>query len=61
MGSTLGALLGPKNSRLAYGILGGMAGALVGGIVDAATPAAQRWICGDCGCSHVEDLAIASA
>lgn len=35
------------------GILGSLIGLAVGAVAQAATPAAQRWVCGDCGCSHV--------
>lgn len=42
----------PRN-RLARTVVGGFAGAAVGIVLDAVTPAAQQWICGDCGCSKV--------
>jgi len=51
--SALGAVTGKRGTRAERAVIGGLLGLLVGGIVEAATPAAQKWVCGDCGCDNV--------
>jgi hypothetical protein len=58
VGTAIGAATGDrKNERVGRGIVGGLVGLAVGAVAQAATPAAQRWVCGDCGCADVTPTA----
>ena len=51
LGSAVGATTG--RNRFANALLGAAVGGAVGGLMNAMVPAAQKWVCGDCGCSDV--------
>jgi hypothetical protein len=51
--SALGSATGQRGTRVERAVLGGLVGLVVGGIAQAASPAPQKWICGDCGCDRV--------
>jgi len=44
---------GRRSDRLGRGLLGAVVGAGLGLLAHAVTPAAQKWVCGDCGCTDV--------
>lgn len=56
-GAGLFAATSNKRDRLIRTLAGGVTGFVVGAAFDAFTPAAQQWVCGDCGCSKVSKAA----
>jgi hypothetical protein len=49
----IGLAVGRSKDRFANGLLGLAVGGVLSLVVHALTPAAQKWVCGDCGCSNV--------
>jgi outer membrane lipoprotein SlyB len=61
LGSMLGATTGRKRDAPGRAIVGGLIGGFVGLMGDAiareAVPAAQKLVCGSCGCEHLTEHA----
>ena len=53
LGAGVAGGLGRQRYRLGRGLLGAVVGAGLGLIAHAVTGAAQKWVCGDCGCTDV--------
>lgn len=52
-GAAIGASSGRSQDRFKNGLLGLAVGGAVGLAAAAFTPVAQKWVCGECGCSDV--------
>lgn len=53
LGAAVGAARSPRGHEVVHGAVGAAVGAGVGLFMAAITPAAQKWVCGDCGCDGV--------
>ena len=53
LGAAAGAARSPRGREVLHGAAGAAIGAGVGLLMAAITPAAQKWVCGDCGCDGV--------